>query len=120
VRLLSDENVARDVLTWLRTTGHEVLSAAEVGAGTPDVNWTVRAEHEQRVILTFDKDFGELVFRDGLTTHGIVLLRLDDLTVPEILARIQSVWSVVEANPSGRFIVITENKVRVRPLPSAP
>ena len=120
MRILADENVARDVVAWLRTSGHDVLFAAESQAGAPDVHWAARAEQEQRVILTSDKDFGELVFRDGLTSHGIVLLRLDDLTVSEILARLQSAWSVVEANPAGRFIVITESRVRVRSLPSAP
>lgn len=120
MRILADENVARDVVAWLRTSGHDVLFAAEAQAGAPDVYWAALAEQEQRVILTADKDFGELVFRDGLSTHGIVLLRLDELTVAEILARVQSVWSVVEANPAGRFIVITESRVRVRALPLSP
>jgi predicted nuclease of predicted toxin-antitoxin system len=120
MRVLADENVPRDIVAWLRTTGHDVLFAAEADAGASDMSWALRAEWEQRVILTSDKDFGELVFRDGHATHGIVLLRLDELAVPGVLARLQAVWSVVEANPSGRFIVITETKVRVRLLPSAP
>lgn len=119
MRILADENIAKDVVAWLRTSGHDVLFAAEAEAGAADTQWVARAEKEQRVILTSDKDFGELVFRDGLTSSGVVLLRLDDLTVPEILARLQNVWSVVEANPSGRFIVVTESKVRVRSMPMA-
>lgn len=120
MRILADENVARDVVAWLRAGGHDVTFAAELQAGAPDTQWAATSELEQRVLLTSDKDFGELVFRDRLVTHGIVLMRLDDLTVAEILARLQDVWSVVEANPAGRFIVITESKVRVRPLPAAP
>ena len=120
MRILADENVARDVVAWLRTTGHDVLYAAEARAGAADVDWAARAEAEQRVILTSDKDFGELVFRDRLASSGVVLLRLDDLTVAEILARLQAVWSFVEANPTGRFIVITERKVRGRSLPPTP
>jgi predicted nuclease of predicted toxin-antitoxin system len=119
MRILADENVARNVVAWLRAGGNDVLFAAEEQPGAADTSWAGRAEQEQRVILTSDKDFGELVFRDGLTSHGIVLLRLDHLTVSEILARLQGVWSVVEANPSGRFVVITESKVRVRPMPLA-
>ena len=79
-----------------------------------------KAQKEGRLLLTADKDFGELVFRDGLNSHGIVLLRLSDITAVQALARLQNVWSVVEANPSGRFIVITESKTRVRPLPVLP
>jgi predicted nuclease of predicted toxin-antitoxin system len=59
VRILADENVPRDVVAWLRVSGHDVLFAAEARAGAPDIHWAARAEQEQRVILTSDKDFGE-------------------------------------------------------------
>lgn len=116
MKILADENLARDLVAWLRASGHDVLYAAEAAPGESDPTWATRAEQEKRVLITSDKDFGELVFRDGLSSYGVVLLRLDDLTVAEALARLQSVWSVVEANPTGQFIVITEKKVRVRSL----
>jgi hypothetical protein len=65
-------------------------------------------------LLTADKDFGELVFRDRLNTHGVVLLRLEQLSIEERIARLGEALSVIEANPKGRFIVVTEGKVRVR------
>src|SRR5262245_14766717 len=108
MKILADENLPGAVVAWLRANGHDVLFATEAQAGAPDTDWAVRAEREKRILLTADKDFGELVFRDGLASHGLVLLRLDEVTAPEILARLQMVWSVVEANPSGQFIVITE------------
>jgi len=119
MRILADENVARDIVAWLRSIGNDVLFAAEIAPGTADIRWMELAEQERRVILTSDKDFGELVFRGGITGHGVVLLRLDDLPVPAILARVQVVWSVVEANPTRRFIVITEKRVRARAMPFA-
>jgi predicted nuclease of predicted toxin-antitoxin system len=116
MRILTDENVPQSVLTWLRATGHDVTSASELGIGAPDTRWLSLAESEQRLILTSDKDFGELVFRDRLTTFGIILLRLDDIAVPAWMTRLQEVWSVVEANPSSCFIVVTSQRVRVRRL----
>ncbi|MSU79950.1 MAG: hypothetical protein EXS16_17900 [Gemmataceae bacterium] len=86
--------------------GHDVTSASELGIGDPDSRWLTLAEGEQRLILTSDKDFGDLVFRDNLTTFGIILLRLDDIAIPAWVTRLQEVWSVVEANPSGCFIVV--------------
>ena len=118
MKILADENVPRDIVGWLRNTGHDVLFAAEAQPGAPDAEWATRADQEQRLILTSDKDFGELVFRDRLASHGIMLLRLDDLPVSDMLSRLQAVWSVVQANPSGRFIVITKARVRVRPMPT--
>jgi predicted nuclease of predicted toxin-antitoxin system len=66
MRILVDENIPKGVSDWLRSTGHDVLVAAELRAGTPDIDWLAVADREQRCILTSDKDFGELVFRDGL------------------------------------------------------
>jgi len=82
MRILIDENVPLSVLTWLHATGHDAISASEVGIGDPDRRWLTFAESDQRLILTSDKDFGDLVFRDRRTSFGIILLRLDDLPVP--------------------------------------
>ncbi|HEV3202807.1 MAG TPA: DUF5615 family PIN-like protein, partial [Gemmataceae bacterium] len=66
------------------------------------------------LILTEDKDFGELVFRDGLNSQGIILLRMGKFSLPQRIQRLQEAWSVIETNPSDRFIVVTEKKIRVR------
>jgi predicted nuclease of predicted toxin-antitoxin system len=116
VRFLIDENVPRPIFEWLQSQQHDVLLAGEVAAGESDTHWLELAENDQRLILTSDKDFGELIFRDQLNSHGVILLRLLDLAISARLARLQEVWSVIEANPSGRFIVVTAKRVRVRPL----
>ena len=116
MRILTDENVPRSLLDWLRANSHDVVSASDLGMGEPDSRWLNFAETEQRIILTADKDFGELVFRDHLTSFGIILLRLDDLAVTTWVVRLQEVWGVIEANPTGSFIVVTSSRVRVRPL----
>lgn len=113
----ADENVARPIVQWLRDSGHDVLYASEADPGIDDAVWLHRAEAESRLILTSDKDFGEIVFRDAQTSHGIILLRMDELKVPARIERLLAVWSVIQANPSGRFIVISANKIRVRELP---
>jgi predicted nuclease of predicted toxin-antitoxin system len=116
VRFLIDENVPRPIFAWLQSQGHDVLLAGEIAAGESDAHWLTLAESDKRLIVTADKDFGELIFRDQLNSHGVILLRLYDLPLADRLARFQSVWSVIEANPKGRFIVVTSKRVRVRPL----
>ena len=118
VRLFADENMARAIVIWLRDQGHDVLYASDVQPGAADFNWLERAEAEKRVILTSDKDFGDLIFRDRLTSHGVVLLRLADMPLMDRLARLQQAWSSVESHSIGKFIVITPNKVRLRNLVS--
>ncbi len=116
MKLFADENVPRAIVTRLRDHGHDILYASEVQPGTADADWLARAEAEGRLILTSDKDFGELIFRDHLTGHGVILLRLGSLTLPERLARLDQAWPTVEAHPAGKFVVITPTKVRIRDL----
>jgi predicted nuclease of predicted toxin-antitoxin system len=74
------------------------------------------AEAEGRLILTSDKDFVELIFRDHLTSHGVILLRLGNMYLADRLARLEEAWPTVEAHPAAKFLVITPTKVRVRDL----
>ena len=120
MRFLADENMARAIVAWIRSAGHDVLYAAELKPGEADDVWLSQAQADNRLIVTADKDFGELVFRDHLNSAGVLLLRMEDLTVQQRLTRLQSVWSVVEANPTGKFIVVTDRKVRVRTMPVPP
>jgi len=114
MRLFADENMSRAVVQWFRDSGHDVTWAAELHPGEDDRAWLQLAEAEGRWIVTSDKDFGDLIFRDGLNTHGVFLLRLEGLPFDQRLARVAAAWSVVEANVSGSFVVVTENKIRVR------
>ncbi len=116
MKLFADENTPRAIVVRLRGLGHDVLYASEVGPGAADRDWLARAEAEERVILTSDKDFGDLIFRDRLTSHGVVLSRLNELPLIDRLARLEQAWSIVEAHPTGKFLVISARKVRVRNL----
>jgi predicted nuclease of predicted toxin-antitoxin system len=116
MKFFADENVARLIVQWLRQKGHDVLYAAEAAPGRDDDVWLHQAEQSKRLIMTADKDFGDLIFRDRLNSHGVVLIRIHRLSLRERLARLEEVWSTVEANPKGQFIVITEGRVRVRHL----
>ena len=76
MRLLANENMAASVVKGLRAAGHDVLSAKESIAGANDDAVLKRAISETRVLLTFDKDFGELAFRSELPAScGVILVR---------------------------------------------
>jgi predicted nuclease of predicted toxin-antitoxin system len=116
VRFLADENVHGDIVAWLRSLGQDVLCAADAMSGSSDERVLAVARDESRILITDDKDFGELVFRQHLAGHGIILIRL---TVPSIQQRIQrltALWPVVREHAEGKFIVISDRKIRIRPL----
>lgn len=70
--------------------------------------------------MTDDKGFGELVFRRRLASQGILLIRLSSPRIAARVRRLASVWTAIEPHLEGRFVVIGDNKVRIRPIPLAP
>src|SRR6266705_1109802 len=87
MRLCANENVPGDCIAALRQRGHDVLWIREAARGIPDEAVLAKAQSEARLLITFDKDFGELVFHRGkAVSRGIVLFRLRKLS-PEFIAR---------------------------------
>jgi len=77
MRILANENIPGPVVAALRDAGHDVLWAKESMAGAKDPDILSRAKAGARLVVTLDKDFGELAVRSGLpATSGVVLFRL--------------------------------------------
>lgn len=111
---LADESVDRPIVEGLRQEGHKVWYVAEMEPGIADDVVLATANQEAALLLTADKDFGELVFRRRLHAHGIVLIRLAGL-LPERKAAI--VASVVRQHASeltGALTVIAPGLCRIR------
>ena len=114
---LANENVPADAVTAARTAGFDVAWVREQFPGATDDEVLAVAVAEDRVLLTFDKDFGEMVFNLGrAASPGVVLLR-PRLRSPAHLARFTvSVLSQPVAW-AGQFAVAQEGRLRVLPLP---
>lgn len=80
MRFLADENVSRVAIDRLRAEGLEVASITEILSGAPDNRVLETADVEGRILITEDRDFGELVVRQRMTVRGIILLELDRLS----------------------------------------
>ena len=117
LRILANENFPGPVIRALRQRGHDVASVKEIMRGSGDRAVLERAQAEQRLVVTFDKDFGELAFRFGLPAAcGVVMFRLAGAT-PEIdNARVLAVLES-RSDWTGHFAVVTDDRIRIRPLP---
>ncbi|MBZ5560140.1 MAG: DUF5615 family PIN-like protein [Acidobacteriia bacterium] len=117
-RLLADENVPGAVVAALRQQGHDVAWVLEDAPGSPDPGVLERAQHDGRVLVTFDKDFGELAFRRGLAASvGVVLFRIT-LASPEHAVRAAVAAFASRADWTGQFAVVEDDRIRLRALPS--
>jgi predicted nuclease of predicted toxin-antitoxin system len=114
VKLLADEGVDAQIVARLRADGHDVTYVAELAPGTTDADVLELANAGERVLVTTDKDFGELVFRMRRVPVGVLLLRLAGLgsdSRAEVAA--QSV-SEHGAQMAGAFTVLSPGAVRIR------
>ena len=114
MNLLADENVDRQIVERLRHDGFDVRYIAETDAGIYDDEVLDLANREESLLLTADKDFGELVFRLKKITVGVLLIRLAGLT-PERKGEIV----VGTINKHGNellnaFSVVTIGAIRIR------
>ena len=109
-----------DAVTALRASGHDVAWVLTDAPGSSDPQVLERAGAEQRILLTQDKDFGELAFHSGLPAAcGIVLFRLG---APSSAVLAQWVQEAIAAREvwAGQFAVVEPGRIRVRSLPTGP
>ena len=113
MRFLVDECTGSIVARWLRDQGHDVFSVFDEARGITDDVVLARACAEDRILITSDKDFGELVFREGLSHRGVVLLRLDHPAAANQIVALTRLLAGYADRLAGRFAVLTETRVRV-------
>jgi predicted nuclease of predicted toxin-antitoxin system len=118
VKFLVDECCDVALVDALRSDGYDVFSVAETMRGALDSEILARAYSEQRILLTEDKDFGELVYRQQLATYGIILLRFDPNEDEQKLDRLQAILRLHHERLEGAFVVIEAAKLRIRSLRS--
>ena len=95
--------------------GHDVRSIYDENPGLSDDDVLLWAERENRVLVTNDKDFGELVFRDQRSHAGVILLRLGDERPANKKAVLERLFLGYGDGIAGCFVVVTEDTVRITP-----
>jgi predicted nuclease of predicted toxin-antitoxin system len=122
MNIIADESVDTPVVARLRMDGHTVISIQEESPGITDEAVLERANREGAVLLTADKDFGELVFQMARAHHGVVLLRIDAMAQQAKGDYATAVFQQYGNQFLGTFSVVAPGGVRIRPVtpPAAP
>jgi predicted nuclease of predicted toxin-antitoxin system len=113
---LANENFPRLAVQALRAAGHDVLWVKTEMPGASDEEVLARAQQDGRVLLTFDKDFGELAYRAKLPAEcGIVLFRLSLTSPDHIVKHIVTTFETFH-DWKGHFSIVEDARLRVRVL----
>lgn len=119
MKFLVDECLSTRLVVLLTNAGHDAVHiVARSLAGRPDEDVLAHAVSEARILLSADTDFGEILARSGGGTPSVILFRRSDRS-PAALATIllANLDAVVDDLEKGAFVVITEDRLRVRGLP---
>src|SRR5260221_13509651 len=116
MKILADESVDHPVYEFLKGKGFNIKHISFIASGSPDVDVLDMAWRQKRVLLSVDKDFGELAFRAKRPSHGIVLYRLSGLTNREKAEIIFKVFQGRKSEIENNFVVVTKSQVRIRRL----
>ena len=81
MKFIADENLGIKVPKYLKSLGYNIVWVQKISPGAPDIRILEKANREKRILITLDKDFGELVFKEKLASAGVILLRLKDESV---------------------------------------
>ena len=114
MRLLADEGVDAAIVALLREDGHDVVYVAEPSPGIADEAVLELANGDERVLVTADKDFGELVYRLRMVAYGVLLVRLLELASPRKANAVLESVREHDAEMAGAFTVVSLGLVRIR------
>ena len=117
MRLLANENFPLDAVEALRANGHDVAWIREDARGSLDEQVLARAQREGRILVTFDKDFGELAFRSKLpAASGVILFRISAPSSHHVASAVVKALASRE-DWSDHFSVVDDHRIRMTPLP---
>ena len=118
MKFLADENFPLPSVHALSAAGHDVAAVVLESPGAPDEFVLMRAVREERVLLTFDRDYGRLLYRYGLPTPGgIVYFRFVPASPEEPAEYLLALLERPEPSLPGMLTVAERDRVRQRPLP---
>lgn len=118
MNLFADESVDRAIVERLRADGHDIVSVTEQSPGLTDDEVLQQANDRGALLLTADKDFGELVYRLGRVYVGVMLLRLEGLPSPVKAETTAQAFQDHASELAGAFSVVSPGHVRIRRNPS--
>jgi len=117
VELLADESCAGPVILALRAAGHDLVVIAEVAKGAPDELVMDRAFAEGRILITEDRDFGELVYASLRPTAGVVFVKFHSRARGAKPAAVVEAVAKLGDRLRGGFAVVEPGRVRVAKRP---
>lgn len=119
MRFLADMGVSQKVVEWLRARNYDAVHLRDERLQRlPNGEIFQKAAREQRIVLTFDLDFGEILAGSGDDIVSVILFRLRNTRSDFVIQRLADVLTHSSAELSkGAIVIVEDGRYRVRTLP---
>ena len=114
LKLIVDVGVGKEVERWLLNQGYDIKSVREMDPRMSDRKILKMAVSEKRVVVTMDKDFGELVYNSGMPHAGVLLLRLEEAVSDEKVKIVEKILEEYSDRLLNKFCVFKGGILRIR------
>jgi predicted nuclease of predicted toxin-antitoxin system len=114
MNFLADENIEAEIVEVLRNSGYKVKYVLEMSPGVGDKEIISQANKNNSILITSDKDYGELVFRQHLVHNGVILIRLHGMPADKKSEIVLNFVKDYGSKIPNSFSVITKSNIRIR------
>jgi len=114
LKFLVDVGVSKKVEEWLLRNGYDIKAVRDINPKMEDDKILSISVSENRMVITMDKDFGELVYNSGLPHSGVLLLRLEDSKADEKVKTVKKILTEYSDRLLNNFCVFRNGRFRIR------
>ena len=114
MKFLVDVGVGKKVEKWLLENGYDVKSVRDINPKAKDSEILNLAVLESRMVITMDKDFGELVYNSGKLHSGVLILRLEDANGDQKVETVKRILSEYKDKIKNKFCVFQGGRLRIK------
>jgi len=114
LKFLVDVGVSKKVEKWLAENGYDVKAVRDLNPKAKDSEILHLAVAESRMVITMDKDFGELVYNSGMKHSGVLILRLEDANGAQKIEIVKKILSEYAGKIPNKFCVFQNERLRIK------
>ena len=116
LKFLVDVGVGKQVETFLTNSGFDTVAVRDINPRMSDKDILVLAGGENRIVITMDKDFGDLIYQSSMKHSGVLLLRLEDAAADEKVRVLKQILKEYSQQLNQAFAVFQKDKFRIKKL----
>ena len=114
IKFLIDVGVGKRIEEFLATKGFDIIAVRDINPSMSDREVLKLAVAEKRMIITMDKDFGELVYKSNLNHNGILVLRIEDANIADKIKILSDIITNYIDEINNSFCIYYRGKLRIR------